>query len=431
MSQYDIKADKYVERNNRLFDVVLQADENGNLWNRRYSKDAWGRQKSVQDFSMFSATWTYGIPTRIWEEWFYDGTTWSPQIGFTRCDSTNKMLTVYSGTVLNNGTTIASKTHPKYQPNRGHLYSTAIICPNASSMGIRRFGVATPNDGVFFEVVGDGNDWDIFIVRRSYGNIDTRVSIKNNILEKFPTFSPEHGNVYDIQYQWRGVGNYHFYVNLELIYVDDILGSLTRLSMSDPALQAFFACYCGEQGTQIELKSGCVDISSEGGVNPKTAFGNINTGSSLVSLGASNAETAILALKVPRNINSYYNSRGAFLDKLVSWTRDESLTTMYSIRDTQAAHINSIPWSPVPDSHLLFASGGTGGALDTAFQQNKSNAYRLMSEWADIDTKNVVTNDSKNSPMEATPGDIIIVTVKSTGSANAKSSASIYFSDEV
>lgn len=150
MAQYNLNIREYVERNNNLSDVVLQSDENGELWNKRYSKDAWGRPKSVQDHSVFSATWTYGIHERVWEEWFYNGSTWTPQVGFTRSNSNDKMLNVLSGTTLGSGTTVASKLHPKYQPNRGHLYSSAIMCPQANAKGIRRFGLATPEDGVFF-----------------------------------------------------------------------------------------------------------------------------------------------------------------------------------------------------------------------------------------------------------------------------------------
>lgn len=283
----------------------------------------------------------------------------------------------------------------------------------------------------FFEVQGDGIDWDIFAVRRSYGVVGLMHSVKDKILQQIPNFNPSQGNIYDIQYQWRGVGNYYFYVNLKLIYVNEILGTLNKLSVSDPALQSFFSCYCGQQGTEIILKAGCIDISSEGGNNSRTAFSNVNTGENLVTLGAAHSDTAILAIKIPRNINSYYNSRGAVIDKISTWTRDESLTRIFVIRDTQSPNLNGISWSPVYDSHLQIATGGVSAQLDTAFQLDKSNAHMIISEWADIETKNTIVNDSKNSPLEGTPGDIIIVTVRSIGANNVKSSASVYLSDQI
>ena len=432
MAQYRVDKDRNWNANGIVYEVNMQADENGELTNRRYNRDAWNRPKSIIDRSIFSATWTFGIPERVWEEYVFDGSTWTPQQGFTNASVVNKMLNVNSGTGLGHGTTIATKEYTRYQPNRGQLYSTAVLCPDATTAGTRRFGLATPQDGVFFEVVGDGTEWDIFAGRRSYGTLESYVSIKETILANIPDFDPSKGHVYDIQYQWRGVGNYFFYVDLQLVYTEENLGTMdSQLSMSDPALQPFFSAYCGVEGTAVNIQSGCVDVSSEGGRDEETVFGSINTGDSLINLGSTAAtDIAILAMRVPKTIGSQFNSRGAIMDKLVTWTRDEALTKVYIIRDTGAPNLEALTWDSIPDSDLQMLVGGSGSALQTAYSADSANASNVLAEWADLEVKNVITNPSTYSKFKLTPGDILLVVVNCIG-ANKLSSATLYYSEQI
>lgn len=461
MAQYNKLTSQYVDRNNDLFDVKMVADADGNIAStatplpvtlgsdnitingnitipatvttaqHAYATDAWTRPKTIIDHSLFSATWTFGIPSRVWEEYQFDGSTWTPQATFSRGSEQNKMLSVVSGTVATNGTTVATKKYIRYQPNRGQLYSTAVIMPNATANGIRRFGMATPQDGVFFEMVGDGSNWDIFAGRRSYGSLSNYVSIKSAILALFPSFDPSKGNVYDIQYQWRGVGNYTFFVNLEPVYVEEYLGTGTQLSMSDPALQPFYSAYSGD-GTEVELLSGCVDVSSEGGaINESTLFGTIGTGDTLLSTSnTANVDNAVLAVYVPRTAgNGAFNSRGAFLDKLVTWTNADATTKVYAFRDTQAPNLAALTWSDIPDSDIKYLVGGAGSALQTAYDLDDSAEFTVLSERELLNTKNVITNPSANSDFAVSPGDIIVISIL-TG-ANKSTLANLYFSEQI
>ena len=43
------------------------------------------------------------------------------------------------------------------------------------------------------------------------------------------------GNTYDIQFQWRGVGNYNFFINQVLVKTVEYLGNETELSMFNPS----------------------------------------------------------------------------------------------------------------------------------------------------------------------------------------------------
>lgn len=444
MAQYDKRDGRMSPRNDDVFDVVMIADNQGVIGGSagyggitRYAVDAWGRPKTILDHSLFNGTFTFGVPSRVWEEVSWDYINEVPQLqsAFTKVGTRNHMLSVLSGTSSGNGTVARTRRFMRYQPNRGQLYSTAVTIPNPTGLASREWGLSTARNGVMFELIGDGTDWDLQYTIRKTGAVTHRVSIKDAVLEKFPDFDPSKGHVYDIQYEWRGVGNMFFFVDLQLVATAELLGTLDFLSVDDPALPATYVSTTLEEGVEYELLSACVDVSSEGGTDPRTLFATADTGTSLVTLGAANTDTAILALRVPRfvdyNGDTIFNSRGAVMDKLVTWTRDESLTQVFVFRQISSPNIDGLAWVTLPDSDMEYAVGGLGLPLNDAFQLDKATGQHVLAEWADIDAKNVITNPSRNSDFSLVPGDILVVTVRSTGAANVKSSATLYFSEDL
>lgn len=410
--------------------------ENTMTARNRYGYDAWLRPKSVSDYSIFSATWTFDVPTRVWEEVSWNYVTQVPQLqpAFTKVSSRLNMLSVLSGTSQGNGTVCRSRKFMRYQPNRGQLFSTAVICDNSAALAQREWGLSTSQNGVLFQLTGNGTDWDLRVTRRDNSVIVENTSIKNRLLELIPNFDPERGNVYDIQYEWRGMGNFFFFVNLQLVYTMEILGTATTLTVSDPALPVAFISTTLEEGSESEILVGCVDVTSEGGRQPSTLFASLSTGNALLTLASAGTDTAMLALRVPRSVtyngNSIFNSRGAFMDKLITWTRDEAYAQVFSFRQITAPAINAITWTTLPDSRLEYAIGGNGSALHTAFVTNKAAGIKILGEWAAQDEKNVITNPSANSPFQIVPGDILVISVAAI-TTNVKSSAVLYFSEEL
>jgi len=400
-----------------------------------YAQDAWGRPKAVHDYSIFSATWTYNVPTRVWEEVSWDYINEVPQLQatFSKVSSRLNMLSVLSGTSSGNGTVARSRKFMRYQPNRGQLFSTAIIVPDATANASREWGLSTAQNGVMFELLGDGTDWDLQVTRRDNGSVVERTSIKAALLEQIPDFDPSKGNVYDIQYEWRGMGNFMFFVNLKLIYVMDILGTLTSLTVSDPALPVAFVSTTLD-GTERELLVGCVDVTSEGGQTPSTLFATADTGNALLTLGAGGTDTAVLAIRVPRSISyngdTIFNSRGAFMDKLVTWTRDEAHTKVYAFRQVSATNLDGITWTQLPDSRLEYAVGGNTSALQTAFVADKATGQQVLAEWADQDYRLEIINPARNADFQVVPGDILVVSIAAI-TTNVKGSATLYFSEEL
>ena len=395
-----------------------------------YNQDAWGRPKTVLDFSLFHGLWTYNVPNRIWEEYSIVGAVTTPLTSTgTNTNSTNHMLVVDSGTTANSGTALLSKRHPRYQPNRGHLFSTATILDNAVYDGIRRFGLIKQDNGVYFELEGDGAAWAMYAVRKSQGVVKTRQDITSSMPAGF---DPEKGNVYDIQYQWRGLGDYKWFVNLELVYTDSILGTLTELSLAMPALPV---CYesIAHSTDNLAIRAGCVDVTSEGGKEEGSQFSSISTGATL--LKSTNTGTAMLGLRHPRmttyNTVSTDNTRDMIASKIASWCRDEASIQVYVARDTVATNLDAATWTAHSDGTDEFLVGGTGSALDTAFQLDKASMELVLVEWNDLEQKNSVINPSNGTaPFYITPGDIMVIVVEPLG-VNKDASVTLYYSEEI
>jgi hypothetical protein len=393
-------------------------------------KDAWGRQKVVIDFSLFHGVWTYDVPDRLWEEQSIAGSTYTPLTATgTLATSVDNMLEVSSGIVANNGTVLFSKRNPRYQPNRGHLYSTSVVLPNAIYDGRRKFGLDRNGNGVYFELEGDGAAWDLFVVRKSNAVVELRQSIKTLLPS---SYDPEKNHVYDIQYQWRGAGDYFFYVDLKQIYVNEVLGTGTGLTLRMPALPVYFEAFA-DSTDELIIKAGCVDITSEGGKREGRLFASISTGVTLLSTDSSGV--AMVGIKIPRTLTygggTTENTRDLIASKITSWTRDEAAVQVYFARDVVATALDALTWLSLPDSTSQYLIGGQSSALDTAFNTDKASMQLVVNEWNDAEIKNTVINpDMDSAPFYVTPGDILIIAVQSLAGTD-DNATTLYLSEEV
>lgn len=400
--------------------------------------DAWERQKVIHDYSLFHALFTYDIPNRLWEEFAVDVSddyTVLPQTG-TNVSSVLGELRITSGAVADNGAALLSKRHPRYRPNRGHLYSTACWMPDPNFNGTRKWGFMcgcltdVRRSGVYFELEGNGSSHTLYAVLKSYGVTKHRV----DLTDKLPSgFDVSKSALYDIQYQWRGVGSYKFYVNQELIHTIENLQLTSELSLWNPALSVGFEAITNTT-TPVEMRFGCVDITSEGGNVDSRQFNMISTGDAV--LNVDDTLTPVLAIKIPRvvdyNAVTVVNTRDVVLSEVVTWTRDEAGTYVYAARDIVVPNLDALTWDPVNDSPLLSLIGGNGSALETAFDLDVGNMQLVLQEWTEVDRKNRITNPEQDDvPFYVTAGDIIVVAVKSISGVGDTNTSTLYLSEEI
>ena len=321
--------------------------------------DAWGRQKMVQDKSLFSSLFTHNVPVSKWKE-SADGV---ELLGsFSKATSHNGKLVLTSG-ALDESIVLDSFETPRYEPNRGHLYSTAGFFPNPDAQGIRRWGVATIESGVFFEL----NDIGLYAVVRSFVN---GLVTEDRKLIDTTGFDLSKGNTYDCQFQWRGVGNYVFYIDLKEAARFDYLGTKTELSTFNPALPAMFECI--NKGDEVTIEIGCVDVTTEGGTGNGATYGSlpVPTLSGDLPLNGYNCPALIVHNKSVL-ASGRLNTRLVKALLITAYSDSKGFLRVWVTRDSSAFTLNDQSWTDYGDGHLEYIwfnepTVATPVAFDTA-----------------------------------------------------------------
>ena len=288
--------------------------------------DAWGTQKVVQDISIIQGLFTFDVPPSQWH--VSENGVEIPTLTSTRATSITGRLNATSGNTPGDVLHLESRRHPKYQPNRGIKWAASIGFKDASLDGILRAGfIVEEETGIYFKTIGDGSLYAC--VRRA--GVETHAE-----LITFPfTIDITKGNIYDIQMQWRGVGDIKFFAGdpatglLVLVHTIKFLGTLDEgLSVNNPALSAGF--HAENVSQEVSLWCGCVDVTVEGGNRQPEQYGAI-TSTVTVSSGA-----GILAVKSPLLIAGKPNTRDVSIARMVIASDRKVTVKAYRTRDPAA-----------------------------------------------------------------------------------------------
>ena len=368
------------------------------------TQDAWGIQKMSLPHSLFHGLWTFDIPLSMW--FLYHGTT---QV----YDSPNIISHLGAARITADETNptpiLESRECPRYQPNRGHLFSTALWCPSETADGVREWGVRTAENGVFFRLKVVGGVGLLYAVIRS-GGAETETLIDTSGVTAFDV---EKGNVYDIQYQWRGVGNYKFFINLQLVHTIPSLGTLTALSMENPALPVSFRCT--RTTADVTMHIGCCDITSENGNDdreePQVASAT-KTGN--------HSDTPILSIHNPLQIGGKTNTRTIVIDSISVNSANKATFKVWATRDPD--HITDEVFAAV-------AGSGSLTQVDTAATAITAGPRTIAVIPVEA-TARSVEKFTGNSRIRFTlvRGDYLVVT--RTG-ANAEANVTIRWGEEI
>lgn len=383
--------------------------------------DAWGTQKVGYDYSLLSALFTFELSNRQ-VKIFENGAEVLGNENSTRASSQNGALFVSSG--LNDGdiTRVESLRHPRYQANRGHHYGVSEIAPNTANGSIVRYGLGTVDNRVYFEIESD----IIYCCIKSNGVLKKR----ERVYEPF-SINKTKGNIFDIQFQWRGVGDYFFYAgdkedaNVKLLKRIRFLGETEELSIENPAMPFFFESE-NVGGNEAVLKCGCVDISSEGGKPQSKERVSPDTDGEVTVSGS---DIVILVAHVPNTFKGKINTRDFELVQIIGSSDQRVILRTYTTRDASAFNGTL----PVPiqlkDSSLIYYRQPTPTTPTITFDSTKGNSIGSIRIPSD-DTKALKVKVSKDLSTYATAGDYIVV-VGSKVQQNAIVGANIILGEEV
>ena len=279
------------------------------------TQDAWGLQKVSHPHSLYHGLFTFDIPASMW--FMYENGT---QV-YTSTDivSTNS-AGVLTTTVTNPDLVLESRECPRYQPNRGHHFATAVWCPSKTADGHREWGLRTDENGVYFKLKADG----LLYACLKSNSIETHEELIDT--SGVTGFDVEKGNVYDIQYQWRGVGSYKFFVNLVEVHTLSLLGTLTALSMENPALPISFHCHRTTEDVAMHI--GCADITSEAGRVDIEQYGSAYAEGVSVS-----TDTPVIVVANPLQIGGETNTRTATLARISFFCSKKGVFKVWASRN--------------------------------------------------------------------------------------------------
>lgn len=372
--------------------------------------DAYGLQKMVIPYTMFHSLFTFDVPVKMWANEI-NGVEENLLIS-TLVTSVNSMLNVK--TAANNGdiTYLHSRRHPRFQANRGHLYSASIIIPTPTDAAVEDWGLFTDINGVFFRVKVDG---ELYACIQSGGSITHQEKITMPF-----ELDLTKGHIYDIQFQWHGVGDYKFFISdpktgvLKLVHHIKLLGTLAGLSIENPSLPAAYrVTSLGDAGV---IKSGCVDITIEGGRDGREQYGAAETRDKSVS----GTDIPVLIIYNPKLINGKVNTRDIRLARITGTSDKRTDFTVWVTRDPTAftgAAFNSVNFGSYIEKDIAAI------AVDTAKLQF------LTAFKTEANTSNFRNNPEPTAiDFFATHGDYIVVTM--TGST-AQCSAVVEWGEEI
>lgn len=286
--------------------------------------DAWGVQKMSLPYSLFHGMWTFDIPQSMWFR-YEDGVQVYTSTNITSVGGVVKLSTIGKTSVL-----LESRETPRYQSNRGHLFSTAGWLPNKLYNAVRDFGLFTVENGVFFRLKADGK---LYAVLRRGGVEVLEQEIDTSVLTGFDV---QKNNIYDIQFQWRAAGNYNFFIGdpatgtSKLVHQFDLLGTLTNASLEDPALPIAFKATKITQ--DVEMSFGCADITSENG--SETIYQYESSFSEAVSVNGT--DIPVLVIANPLQIAGKTNTRALQLARISVTCSKKATFKVWAVRDPGA-----------------------------------------------------------------------------------------------
>lgn len=364
--------------------------------------DAWGLQKTVSPYSLFHSLFTFDVPFKMWQS-DINGVEEDLRTS-TLAISTDGALDL--STLANSGdiTYIHSRRHPRYQSNRGHHYASSILIPTPSDNAIEDFGLFTETNGVFFRVGVDG---------LLYACIQSNGVVTHQELISMPfELDYSKGNIFDIHYQWRGVGNYSFFAgnpktgDLEIVHEIKLLNTLDGLSIQNPSLPAAYrVTSLGDAG---RLLSGCVDVTTDGGREGREQYGSAAIQSKVIS----GTNKPVIILRNPLTFDGKINTRDLRLMRIWGTSDKRTDFAMWTTRDPTAftgAAFNPIDYGSLCDIDIAAT------AVDTAKLQ-----FIIPFKVEANTTERIVTPSTNLADLFVVHGDYLVITAtQSTGDCGA------------
>jgi len=396
-----------------------------NLVNSDLTNNVWGIQKSTEDLSLFHWLWTYNIPQSAWHI-TENGTLLANNDTSTQCYSNVWQMEIDSWGTLWNITELYSRRHPRYQPNRWHYFATAWYIPTPDAIWIRKWGLKSNWNGVYFTLV----DWIL------YGYmLNTSWESKLVALDLPEGTDLSKWNLYDIQYQWRWVWNYYFYFNLKLAWVITNLWGWSQVSIANPALSVYFSCE-NTDWTEVSMVFGCCDVTSEWGQKEWLTYASCSNELTVADpqwVSVSILNQPLIIMRVKETLYWEENTRDSLVKRISASSDQKSVMKMWFTRDITAFGWTAfIPWN-FQDSFLWSSIEYIDWVWTTAttLTFDTTKAQKVFGGRVKLDDTLIIENPANDIDFFIEQWDYIVLTWEREWGWNAKMFWNIESGEEI
>lgn len=380
--------------------------------------DAWGRAKTVKDISILHGMFTYNVPVTVW----YETINGAVQTTITNSTSVDGALNFQAGATLNDLTYLRTFRNPRYEPNRGLIYSTAAVIVNPTALMNRRFGIFTAESGTFFSLES-GTLYGVIRTTKNSVTTDDKYELDTTDIDL------SKGNIYDIQYQWRGVGDYKFFINLKEVGHVKYLGTLTSLSMYNPANPVAFESK--NLGDNDLMLFGCVDVSSEGGLGDGKQYGSVGITNESGQVSISGYNVPVIAIRSKTTVSGLINTRDTLALLLSSYSDGKAFVRVWATRDFTAITENDQAWVDFGDGHLEYMQYDNPD-VTTPMTFNTAKATLIFGGRVGVDlTYETSALFEDKAGIYLTPGEMFIFTMHRETGASASVGVTFEFAEEI
>lgn len=163
----------------------------------------------------------------------------------------------------------------RYQAGRMQTIRVTGFSPTDIPANVQvRIGYFDENDGLFFKI----DEVGIAVVRRTSAggaSVDHEIYSEEWSVDRMNSagpsgnlIAPTFGNIYEIRFQWLGVGFVHYYVNGQLVHELPNPGKFRAAYMRTAQLPVSVEVECVDATDPFEYVHICSSVSSDGGEEP-------------------------------------------------------------------------------------------------------------------------------------------------------------------
>ena len=364
----------------------------------QYNMDAFGGTRVSPPYTLYDMSNKYGIDTR---ELSVSG---SSSGGVTSDPNNSAAILTVSGT---SGSYARMRTNTwfRYQAGRGQRILQTIVNADAGKVGqIRRWGYYDDGDGLFWQLSGTSFG---FVRRTSTSGapVETFISQSAFNIDKVDGTGQSglnidftKGNIYEMQFQWLGVGNVELYVNGTPCHIIRNPNQLANPYMKTAVLPLSWEVQNMVASTGSSMMAICANVTSEGGNKPpEVSYGAYAITGTAIGNGAA-AEAPVLAIRLTSSFNGLDN-RVVVLPRAVHMSTTTRAAFFRIIMNPTT--LTGGTWQPADaTSAVEFNSGSTsftGG-------QHIARGYVLNPGSADIDLTELFHEQSRKLRRDAFTG---------------------------